>query len=81
MQIMVKKWGNSAAVRIPAALMDAAGLMVDQPAQLREEAGRLIIEPVVRSAEYDLSELFGQITEHNRHDAVNLGEAVGLETF
>lgn len=80
MQIIVKKWGNSAAVRIPAALMDAAGLMVDQPVQLREEAGRLIIEPV-RPVEYDLSELLGQITEHNRHDALDLGEAVGLEAF
>lgn len=80
MQILVKKWGNSAAVRIPTALMDAAGLAVDQPVQLREESGRLIIEPV-RVADYDLTELLGQITDDNRHEAVDMGGAVGLEAF
>lgn len=80
MQIVVKKWGNSAAVRIPAALMDAAGLAVDQPVQLREEGGRLIIEPV-RPEDYDLTALLGQITDDNCHDAVDMGEAVGLEAF
>ena len=42
----VKKWGNSAAIRLPAALLEAADLLRDQPVDIREERGRIIIEPV-----------------------------------
>lgn len=78
MQITVRKWGNSAAVRIPAALMDAAGLAIDQPVELREEGGRLIIEPTL-PRDYDLGELISGITDENRHEPVDLGEPVGRE--
>ena len=30
MRVIVKKWGNSASVRIPAAIMDAASLKLDE---------------------------------------------------
>lgn len=78
MQITVRKWGNSAAVRIPAALLDAAGIAVDQPVELREEGGRLIIEPVV-ARDYDLDALVSGITAENRHEALDFGEPVGRE--
>ena len=45
MQLTVKKWGNSAAVRIPAAIMEAAHLKLDAAVDVREEDGRIIIEP------------------------------------
>lgn len=48
MKVIVKKWGNSASVRIPAAVMEAAHLRLDQPVDVREEAGRVVIEPVGR---------------------------------
>jgi len=35
----VKKWGNSAAVRIPAAVLADAGIELDQPVEVREERG------------------------------------------
>ncbi|MFM7611179.1 MAG: PbsX family transcriptional regulator, partial [Alphaproteobacteria bacterium] len=31
MKVLVKKWGNSAALRIPAAVMAAAQVSLDQP--------------------------------------------------
>jgi antitoxin MazE len=40
----VKKWGNSLAVRIPASLSAAIGLKEDDPVDIREEDGRLVIE-------------------------------------
>jgi antitoxin MazE len=46
MRVTVKKWGNSAAVRIPAAVMEATNVKLDQPVDVREERGRIVIEPV-----------------------------------
>jgi antitoxin MazE len=37
MRVQVKKWGNSAAVRIPASVMAAAALSIDQSVEVREE--------------------------------------------
>ena len=59
MKVIVKKWGNSASVRIPASVMEAAHLSLDQPVDVREEAGRIVIEPV-REEEFDLAELVAQ---------------------
>ncbi|MCK7510346.1 MAG: hypothetical protein MZV70_44055 [Desulfobacterales bacterium] len=42
---IIKKWGNSPAVRIPAAVMEAASLRLDQAVQVRAEHGCVIIEP------------------------------------
>ena len=80
MRATVKKWGNSAAVRIPAAIMEAARLDVDAAVDVREEAGRIVIEPVRRKT-YDLRELVKGITAENRHEAVDYGPAVGREAW
>src|SRR5437773_369902 len=41
MRTVVRKWGNSASVRIPAAVMQAAHLDLDEAVDVREEPGRL----------------------------------------
>jgi antitoxin MazE len=46
MKATVKKWGNSAAVRIPASVMQATNLVLDEMVDVREEAGRIIIGPI-----------------------------------
>lgn len=78
MRVLVKKWGNSASVRIPAAVMEAAKLSVDQPVDIREEAGRVIIEPV-REPRFDLAELLSAVTDENIHDEIDFGAPVGKE--
>ena len=78
MKAMVKKWGNSAAVRIPAAVMTAAALTLDQAVDVREEAGRIVIEPI-REETFDLDDLVAGITNENRHDAVGAGGPRGRE--
>jgi antitoxin MazE len=78
MRVTVKKWGNSASVRIPAALMDAAKLELDDDVDVREEGGRIIIEPV-RQKRYELDELLAGITRHNQHGEIDLGPPVGKE--
>ena len=80
MRATVRKWGNSAAVRIPSAIMEATGLELDGAVDVREEAGRIVIEPV-RQKSFDLSELVSEITPENRHDAVDFGPALGDEVW
>ena len=80
MRVSIEKWGNSASVRIPAAIMQAAHIDLDQVVDMREEAGRIIIEPV-RQPEYDLAEMIGGITDENRHEEVEFGAAVGKEVW
>lgn len=80
MRSVVRKWGNSAAVRIPAALMEAAQLRPDQPVDVREEHGRIVIERVEPEA-YDLATLVAGITDENRHDAIEMGAPVGREAW
>lgn len=80
MRVVVKKWGNSASVRIPAVVMEAAKLALDQPVEVREENGRIIIEPI-RAQECDLAELIAGITDDNRHSEVDFGPAAGREAL
>ena len=72
MKAVVKKWGNSASVRIPAAVLQAAKPRLDDSVDVREESGRIVIEPVP-GKEYPLSELLKAITPENLHDEVDFG--------
>jgi antitoxin MazE len=80
MKTVVKKWGNSASVRIPAAIMQAAHLDLDEVVEVREESWRVVIEPVQRK-EYDLTELVKGITRENLHDEADFGKPVGKEAL
>jgi antitoxin MazE len=74
----VRKCGNSAGVRIPSAVLRAARLDLDEVVDVREEAGRIVIEPV-RQRTYDLTELLKAITPKNQHESVDFGAPVGDE--
>ena len=56
MRVNVKKWGNSASVRIPAPILDAAQVRVDDTVDVRAEDGKIVIE-LVRETDYDLDQL------------------------
>ena len=77
---MVKRWGNSAAVRIPASVMEAAHVSLEQPVDVREEGGRIVIEPR-RPVRYDLDALLAGITDENLHEPVETGPPVGREAW
>ena len=80
MRVVVKKWGNSASVRIPASVMAAAHLSLNQPVEVREEDGRIIIEPV-QPDRYDLASLVEAITDDNRHESVEFCAPRGREAW
>jgi len=60
--------------------MAAAELNINQVIDVREEAGRIIIEPV-KTPVYDLDELIDQMTPETFHDEIDFGPAIGQEVW
>lgn len=77
MRVEVRKWGNSAAVRVPAPALRDAGLRVGQSLELRVEGGCLVLEPAAES----LDALLAKVTPENRHGLSLEGPSVGAETW
>lgn len=77
MHVVIKKWGNSASVRLPASVMKSLDLQLDQTVDVRDEGGRIVIEPVRHAV--DLAELLAGITPENLHGEAEFGPAVGKE--
>lgn len=80
MEVIVKKWGNSAAVRIPAAVLEEARFTLEQHVEIRAEDGHVVIEPI-RQKEFDLDALLAGITDENRHTPVDFGKPAGQESW
>lgn len=80
MHVVVKKWGNSASVRIPARVMAAADLHIDQAVDVREENGRIIIEPI-RAPDYDLNAMLAEMEPETFHEDVDFGAPIGKEVW
>ena len=79
MKTRVQKWGNSLAVRIPAAFASELGLEPDKAVEISLEDGQLVIG---RSEEdYTLEALLSQVTEQNLHSETDTGAAVGNEVW
>ena len=74
----VGKWGNSAAVRIPATLLTQANLSDKQAIDLVLSDGKITLEPVTKQ-EINLDDLLAQITPSNLHGEVEFGKPVGKE--
>ena len=80
MLVQVKKWGNSASVRIPASIMASSALHLDQLVDMRSEGGRIVIEPVLAPV-YDLDAMLAQMTPETFPDEVDFGAPVGNEAW
>lgn len=80
MKVMIKKWGNSASVRIPVSVMQAAYLDLEQEVEVREEEGRIVIEPL-RPQRFDLAELLEGISDSNLHEEIDTGDPMGREVW
>ena len=80
MDAVIRKWGNSLAIRLPAAVIKEAAFNLEQKLNITATRGRIVIEPSV-TVEYDLDELIGGITSKNRHAEVSYGAPVGREAL
>jgi antitoxin MazE len=75
-----RQWGNSLALRIPAALAHELGLRPDVPVELSVEDNVLCVKPV-REPFPTLDELLAKVTPENRHAEVDWGPAAGHEVW
>ena len=80
MDTIIRKWGNSPAVRIPMSVMSAARLALEQKVSVTVEEGRIIIEPV-QKVEYSLDALLAGITPRNAHQEIDFGPRAGKEAL
>jgi antitoxin MazE len=79
MQVEVVKWGNSSAVRLPAAVLKEVQIALGDRLELKTEEGRIVLEPTQR--EYRLVDLLAGITKQNRHAPVDFGAPMGREAW
>ena len=63
---------------LPAGILTELNLSAEKKVDVRAEAGRIIIEPIIDSQE-TLEQLLGQITPDNVHSEIDFGQPVGKE--
>ncbi len=80
MDAVIRKWGNSPAVRLNAAAMKAAAFDVEQRVTIKASKGRIVIEPADKF-DFSLDDLVAGITRENVHDAVDFGTPRGKEAL
>jgi antitoxin MazE len=80
MEPVIRKWGNSPALRLPTTLLKEAGYHLDQKVDLTVSKGRIITQPSEK-VEYDIDALISGINAKNSQDEVNFGRPVGKEAL
>lgn len=80
MKAVIRKWGNSPALRLPVAVLKEADFGLEQKVNIVATRGRIVIEPL-DSVEYDLDQLLNGITRENTHAEVSFGGPVGQEAL
>ena len=80
MDAVIRKWGNSLAVRLPMPVVNEAHFKLEQKVNITVKEGRIIIEPL-QKLEYALEDLVAGITAENGHGEVSFGAPVGKESL
>ena len=80
MEAVIRKWGNSPALRINATVMKIASFDIEQRVTIKATKGRIVIEPADR-LDFKLEDLVAGITRANVHDEVVFGGPVGKEAL
>ncbi len=80
MDAIIKKWGNSPALRLNATTMRLAAFELEQRVKISVARGRIVIEPA-EPLDASLDELIAGITPENLHDEIDFGGPVGREAL
>ena len=80
MEAVIRKWGNSPALRINATVMKIASFDIEQRVTIKATKGRIVIEPADK-LEFKLEDLVAGINRDNIHDEVDFGGPVGKEAL
>ena len=78
MNSVIRKWGNSPALRLPTAVLKEAGYQLEQKVELIVSKDRIIIQPS-QKIEYDLDSLVNGINTKNSHSEADFGSPMGKE--
>ncbi len=82
MKTRIQRWGNSLAVRIPAAFARSLGMEQNSLAELSMSRDSLVLMPVKRpKARPRLSALLDRITPGNVHGEADTGKPTGRESW
>ena len=82
-KLRISRWGNSAAIRIPKAVMKELGLSVRRSVKLTVEDGRIVLEPA-RPSKITLAWILPEMKRLGPKDApetVDWGPDRGSERF
>jgi antitoxin MazE len=66
MDAVIRKWGNSPALRLTTAILKEAGLQLGERVELVVSKGQVVITAIDK-VEYDLETLIGGINAKNTH--------------
>ena len=80
MDAVIRKWGNSPALRLTTAVLKEAEFQLNERVDLVVSKGQVIIK-VIDKVEYDLETLVDGINAKNMNDQVSFGAPVGKETL
>ena len=80
MEAVIRKWGNSPALRLPTTVLKEAGYHIEQKVELLVSRGRIIIQPTDK-VEYDLDALVSSMDADNAHEEVSFGAPMGKEAL
>jgi len=78
MESVIRKWGNSPALRLPTSVLKEAGYRLEQKVEVVVRRGQIVIQPS-RKLEYELNELLDGITPQNLHGEFDVGAPAGKE--
>ncbi len=80
MDAVIRKWGNSPAVRLNSSAMKIAAFDIEQRVTIKATKGRIVIEPADK-LEFKLEDLMAGITPENIHGEVDFGGPAGKEAL
>jgi antitoxin MazE len=80
LQAHFQTWGYNLGARIPRSLAEDVEVRHGSEVRMSVLERELIVKPAF-SARFKLDDLLVGITPANLHSAVDIGEAVGVETF
>lgn len=81
LETTIARWGNSLGVRLPKATADTVGLKAGDVVCIETTENGVCFRKVQKRPNYFLNDLLRQVTEENKHSAVDWGEPKGREAL
>ncbi len=77
---VIRKWGNSLALRIPAVLASQLNITESSAVECSVQDGRLVVKPVIKP-KYLLCDLLAGVKKEDLQEDADTGEPRGAEVW